>query len=236
MLLRYNEDYSTVALSEDLKQEALKELIHVAREQCIKDIMMYRDVKEDTWSAAKIRSIINERICADVQNPIIKMEVDAVHDEWAYGPGGKEALPADAHGQAPDEWEASLGYGPTQGAVGKSGKGGDKGKGAGDKDKDYAKDWKGGDKGKGLGAGKGERPVGLAPIAGALGITIGRARFAWDLKPRRKPKKSCWLKAEKNIGPKVVERRVKERAKVRDMARMELMVSMARTTLGKETL
>ena len=65
--------------------------------------------------------------------------------------------------------------------------GGDKGKG--DKGKGYGKDWRGEQQGKGLGAGKGERPVGLAPIAGALGITTGRARFAWDLKPRRKPKK-----------------------------------------------
>ena len=110
--------------------------------------MMYRDVKEDMLFSSQIRSIINERICADVQNQMIKMDVDAVHDEWAYGPGGEEVLPADAHGQAADEWVASFGYGPTQGAVGKSGKGGDKGKGAGDKGKGYGKDWKGEQKGK----------------------------------------------------------------------------------------
>ena len=53
---------------------------------------------------------------------------------------------------------ASSGYGPTQGAVGKSVKGKDDSKGKG---KGYSKDWKGGgDKGRGLGAGKGERPVG----------------------------------------------------------------------------
>ena len=52
---------------------------------------------------------------------------------------------------------ASLGYCPTQCAIGKSGKGGDKGKG----EKGKGKDWKGGgDEGKGLGAGKGEQPVG----------------------------------------------------------------------------
>ena len=48
---------------------------------------MFRNIKEDTLSAAQIRLIINERICADVQNQIIKMEVDAVSDEMAYGPG-----------------------------------------------------------------------------------------------------------------------------------------------------
>ena len=88
---------------------------------------MYRDVKEDILSSSQIRSIINERICADVQNQIIKMEVDAVQDE------------KDEKDER-DEWVASLGYSPTQGAVGKNGKGGDKGKG--DKGKGYGKDWK----------------------------------------------------------------------------------------------
>ena len=73
--------------------------------------MIYRNIKEDTLSTTQVRSIINKRICADVQNQITKMEVDAVRDEWAYGPGGKEALPADVHGQLADEWVQSFGYG-----------------------------------------------------------------------------------------------------------------------------
>ena len=111
---------------------------------------MYRDVKEDTLPAAQVRSIIDSRICADVQNQIIKTEVDAVSDEKCEK-------------DKKDDGVASLDYSPTQGAVGKSGKGADKGKG--DKGKGYGKDWKGsgwkgsGDKCKGLGAGKGERPV-----------------------------------------------------------------------------
>ena len=66
LLLKYNEDYNTDALSDDLKKEALKELIPVALEQCIKDVLMYRNVKEDTLSAAQVLSIITERICSDV--------------------------------------------------------------------------------------------------------------------------------------------------------------------------
>ena len=54
--------------------------------------MMYRNIKEGTLSAAQIRCIVNERICAEVQNQIIKMEVDAVHDEWAYGPEGRRVF------------------------------------------------------------------------------------------------------------------------------------------------
>ena len=110
LLLRYSDDYKTEALSDDLKKEALKELIPSAFEQAIKDIMMYRDVKEDTLSAAQVRSIIDSCICADVQHQIIWMEVDNVEDK-KHDKDEK------------DEWVASLGYGPTQGAVGKSGKG-----------------------------------------------------------------------------------------------------------------
>ena len=150
LLLRYHDDYKTDALSDDLKKEALKELIPVSLEQAIKDIMMYRDVKEDTLNSKQIRGIIDARICADVQNQIIRMEVDAVQDAPAEEVT-QEWPTKDA------EWVASLGYGPTQGAVGKSGKGKDEPKGKG-----KGKDWKGGgDKGKnGAGAGKGERPVG----------------------------------------------------------------------------
>ena len=114
LLLRYAEDYKTEALSDDLKKEALKELIPVGLEQSIKDIMMYRDVKEDSLNCAAIRSIINSRISADVQNQIIKMEVDNVEDK-----------PKEKHGEEEEpwaeggEWVASLGYGPTQGAIGK---------------------------------------------------------------------------------------------------------------------
>ena len=59
------------------------------------------------------------------------MEVDNVEDEK----------------HEKDEWVASLGHGPTQGATGKSGKGKDDSKGKGE---GYGKDWKGGgNKGKG---------------------------------------------------------------------------------------
>ena len=68
LLVLYNEDYKTDALSDDLKKEALKELIPSSLEQAIKDIMMCRDVKEDTLSSSQVLSTIGSRICADVQN------------------------------------------------------------------------------------------------------------------------------------------------------------------------
>ena len=118
-----------------------------------------------------------------MQNQIIKMEVDAVRDEGAYGPGGNPPPEALATHEWPakdtEEWVASLGYGLTQGAVGKSGKGKDKdekGKGKG-----YGKgsDWKGGgDKGKGLGAERARDQWELALTVGGSGITTGRARYA----------------------------------------------------------
>ena len=114
--MKCNEDYKTDALSDDLNKEALKELIPPSVEQCIKDGMMYRNVCEDTLSAAQFLSVINERSCSDVQNQIIRMEVDAEHDSEAppaAEPPGRQAV----------DWADSLGYGPTQGGVGKSGAG-----------------------------------------------------------------------------------------------------------------
>ena len=49
-------------MSDDLKKEALKELIPSSLEQAISDIMMYRDVKEDTLNSVQVRSIIDARI------------------------------------------------------------------------------------------------------------------------------------------------------------------------------
>ena len=81
--MKCNEDFKSDALSDDFKMEALKELILPALEQCIKDAMMFRNIREDTLSAAQILSIINKRICPDVQNQLIRMKVDAVHDAEA---------------------------------------------------------------------------------------------------------------------------------------------------------
>ena len=41
MLFRYHEDYQSEALSDDLKKEALKELIPTALETTLKDIIMF---------------------------------------------------------------------------------------------------------------------------------------------------------------------------------------------------
>ena len=67
MLLLREQGYP--APSDDLKKEALKQLTPGALEQCIEDMRMYRNVKEDTLSAAQVRSIINERICARRPEP-----------------------------------------------------------------------------------------------------------------------------------------------------------------------
>ena len=151
LLLRYYEDYQAEALSDDLEIEALKELIPTALAQTVKDVIMFRDMREDTLSAAQIRTIVMERIAGDVMNQVIRMDVDAVE-------AAEAVLPAEPPGQQ-EELANSLGYGPTQGAVGKS----SAGKGWGGKDqtgKGFGKDQKGKGKDGGQGAGKGERPVG----------------------------------------------------------------------------
>ena len=78
MLLRYREDYSSDALSDDLVKEALKDLIPTALETTVKDIIMFRNLKEDTLNSSQMRTIIMERIAGDVMNQVIRMDVDNV--------------------------------------------------------------------------------------------------------------------------------------------------------------
>ena len=141
------------------------ELIPSALGQCIKDVIMFRDMREDSFMAAQVKSIINERICTVLQNQVICVDAEAVHDA--------EPPPAAAtSGQQAVEWANSFGYGPTQGAVGKSGAG--KGWGGnkdqkGDKGRGFGKDQKGKDQKGGQGSGKGERPVGAYPHCWGFG-------------------------------------------------------------------
>ena len=135
-------------MSDDLKKEALKEIIPPALTQTVKDIMMFRNMSEDTLSSAQVMTIIMERIAGDVQNHVIRMDVDHVKT--------RERSAAQSPPQESD-WANSLGYGPQQDAVGKCGLGNgkvkddNKGKGKG---KDH---W---NKDGPAGASKSEHPVG----------------------------------------------------------------------------
>ena len=74
LLLDYTEDFKTDALSDDLKKEAYKEMIPGALEQTVTDVVMFRNLKEDTMTSAEMKSLIGERIT----NQVIRMDVDAV--------------------------------------------------------------------------------------------------------------------------------------------------------------
>ena len=83
MLLRYAEDHSSEALPDDLKKEALKELIPTVLEATVNGIIMFRDMKEDKLNAAQMRTIIMERIAGDVMNQVIRMDVVNV-EAWLH--------------------------------------------------------------------------------------------------------------------------------------------------------
>ena len=121
----------------DLNKEAYKEMVPLALEQTIKDVLMFRNLKEQIMSSAEMKSLTHERISGDIVNQIIRMDIHAVD-------AGKPSA-AEPSGQQAAEWAMTLGYGPTQGAVGKNGAG--KGwNGSGGKDQ----------KGKGFGNEKGK--------------------------------------------------------------------------------
>ena len=112
LLFRYHEDYKSDALLDDLKKEAIKELIPKALETTVKDIIMFRNMKEDTLNSAQMHSIIMERISSDVMNQVIRMDVDNV-EGWLHpsAPGRvDDAAPAEQPPDYNEEWANSLGY------------------------------------------------------------------------------------------------------------------------------
>ena len=123
----------------------------------------------------------------------------------------------------------SPGDGPTQGAIGKSGKGygGEKGKGAG-------KDWKGDQKSKAQGAGKGERLVGACSHCWGFGhyyraclIRLGPEAAAQAEKDyAAKGGGKEWGKKEKG----------KAKANLKKAKEKECTASTVEMTPGKETL
>ena len=117
--------------------------------QIVKDMIMFRNMNIDTLSAAQIKTLVMERIAGDMQDRVIKMDVDQVETREVppQPPSSHEGEWSNA------EWANSLGYGPQQGAVGKNGKC----KGKDEKGKGKGKDW---NKGGQASAGKGERPIG----------------------------------------------------------------------------
>ena len=175
---------------------------------------MYLNVRKDTFWVAQILSIINERICS---------EVDAVHD--SVGPPAAES----PRQQAVD-WANSLGYGPIQGAVGKGGAGSGKGWNS-EKGKGFGKDWnKGSEKGKEQGAGKGERPIGAC--SQASDTTTALAPSGWARKLLHRRRRILQPRAAAKIGPRA--RRKKTRAKA-SVARKECTASTVGTARGRET-
>ena len=65
-------------MSDDLKKEALEELIPPALAQTVKDVIMFRNMNVDTLSAAQVKTLVMERIAGDVHHQVIRMDVDQV--------------------------------------------------------------------------------------------------------------------------------------------------------------
>ena len=155
--LRYHEYYESEDLSDDLKKDALKEIIPPAFSQTVKDVMMFRNLSQDTLSASRVETIIMERIAGDVQDQVIRMDVDQIETRAPSA----ALLPSQEV-----DWANSLGYGPQHGAVGKSGFGKVKGK---DDNKGNAKGKDYWNKHGPAGAGKGEQhPVGACSFWGGF--------------------------------------------------------------------
>ena len=124
--------------------------------QTVQDIIVLRNMSEDTLNAAQVKTIIMERIAGNVQDQVIRIVVDQVES--------REQAAAQPPLLQEVDWANSFGFGPQQSAVGKKGKGKNKDdpKGNG-KGKDY---W---NKGGPARAGKGERPIGACSFCWVFG-------------------------------------------------------------------
>ena len=74
-------------MTDDLKKDALKALIPQALEQTVKEVIMFRNMREDPLSAAQIKTISMERIAGDVMNQVI----GPCRDAEAFGGGASSS-------------------------------------------------------------------------------------------------------------------------------------------------
>ena len=195
-----------------MKKEALKELIPPALAQTVKDVIMFLNMNVDTLSAAQVKTLVMERISGDVHDQVIRMDGDQVEsrEQAPQPPPSQEAKCSKA------EWANSLGYGPQQGAIGKSGKGKVRTRRATAKAKTGE---------------RAARPAraqarvsaqsAQAPFAGISSIMTGRVRHVWVWKGLPWRKRSMRSQVEE-IGQKV-----KARAKA-SLARAKAKESTAR--------
>ena len=69
LLVCYYMDYQTEALSDDLQKTAMRALIPVVLQDIVKDVIMFRSIREDVLSVVDLRSIIMECIAGAFMRP-----------------------------------------------------------------------------------------------------------------------------------------------------------------------
>ena len=97
----HNDVCKTEALPDDLKKEALMESIPSLLGLIVKEVILYRDMKEDTLSYEQYRSLITERIARDVTDQAMPMQVDEV----SFRQDGQ-------HEEQDEDWASGLGTAP----------------------------------------------------------------------------------------------------------------------------
>ena len=69
LLVCYDMEYQTEALSDDLPKTAMRALIPVVLQDIVKDVIMFRSIREDVLSVVVLRSIIMEFIAGRTPRP-----------------------------------------------------------------------------------------------------------------------------------------------------------------------
>ena len=132
LLERYKDDFKVDAMTDDLKKQALLELIPAELESTVQDVALYRDMSEDTMTYEQVKGLVQTRIARDVQDlaaaddvaGVAKERVNLVEEdaEWANAVGKGDYGGKMGKGKGKD-WKGSAGGGAAAAAATAGGKG-----------------------------------------------------------------------------------------------------------------
>ena len=116
----YEEDFKTVALTDDLKMNTLMSILPPGLSNMVKDLIVMHSKTEDTLDYGELKAIVMGRVTRDVNEQSVPMDVDGVDEQqgaiWKPESYSQKVNWADDWAEDP---VASVGKQPMQGGIGK---------------------------------------------------------------------------------------------------------------------
>ena len=74
----YEEDFKTIALTDDLKMNTLMGILPAGLSNMVKDLICYSRKQEETLDYGELKAIVMGRVTRDVNEQSVPMDVDGV--------------------------------------------------------------------------------------------------------------------------------------------------------------